>query len=109
MAGCAAAVVLAGGLFLGHDAAAAGSSRPGRAHHRQADGDSGFLDVSSEPPAKVLIDDADTGKVTPLQHFPLKAGHHRLTLVTADGTHKRTIGFTVDAGQTTKLSVHLTS
>jgi hypothetical protein len=75
----------------------------------RGDQETGFLDVTSDPPARVHIDDADTGKTTPVQHLPLKAGHHKLTLVTADGAHKRTIGFTVDAGQTTKLSVHLTS
>jgi hypothetical protein len=75
----------------------------------RGDQETGFLDVSSDPPARVHIDDADTGKTTPVQHLPLKAGHHKLTLVTADGAHKRTIGFTVDAGQTTKLSIHLTS
>jgi hypothetical protein len=75
----------------------------------RADHETGYLDVSSDPPARIHIDDADTGKTTPAQHLPLKAGHHKLTLVTADGAHKRTIGFTVEAGQTTKLSIHLTS
>jgi hypothetical protein len=79
------------------------------AEHLRADADTGYLDVSSDPPARVHIDDADTGKTTPVQHLPLKAGHHKLLLVTADGAHKRTIGFTVEAGQTTKLSIHLTS
>jgi hypothetical protein len=75
----------------------------------RGDHDTGYLDVSSDPPARVHIDEGDTGKTTPVQHLPLKAGHHKLTLVTADGAHKRTIGFTVEAGQTTKLSIHLTS
>jgi hypothetical protein len=77
--------------------------------HRQGDADTGYLDVTSDPPAKVFVDDADTGKTTPAAHLPLKAGHHKLTLVTSDGAHKRTIGFTIDAGQTTKLSIHLAS
>ena len=75
----------------------------------RGDHDTGYLDVSSDPPARVHIDDGDTGKTTPVQHLPLKAGHHKLTLVTADGAHKRTIGFTVEAGQTTKLKLHLAS
>jgi PEGA domain len=75
----------------------------------RGDQETGYLDVSSDPPARVHIDDVDTGKTTPAPHLPLKAGHHKLTLVTADGAHKRTIGFTVEAGQTTKLSIHLTS
>jgi PEGA domain len=93
-------------------AAHVSAARPPAVEQLQAptsDADTGFLDVSSDPPAKVLVDDADTGKTTPATHLPLKAGHHKLTLVTADGAHKRTIGFTIDAGQTTKLSVHLSS
>ena len=73
------------------------------------DAETGYLDISSDPPAKVLVDDIDTRKTTPVQHLPLKVGHHKLTLVTADGAHARTIGFTVETGQTTKLHVHLTS
>jgi hypothetical protein len=74
-----------------------------------ADADMGFLDVSSDPPAKISIDEVDTGKVTPAVHLPLKAGHHKLSLSTPDGSRKRTIGFTVEAGQTTRLSIHLAS
>jgi hypothetical protein len=88
---------------------AARSPVAGAADALRGDQETGFLDVSSDPPARVQIDDGDTGKTTPVQHLPLKAGHHKLTLVTADGAHKRTIGFTVEAGQTTKLSIHLTS
>jgi hypothetical protein len=72
-----------------------------------ADADVGYLDVSSDPPAKIVIDELDTGKTTPYEHLALKAGRHKLTLTTADGGRKRTLGFTIDAGQTTKLSVHL--
>jgi hypothetical protein len=69
--------------------------------------DAGYLDVSSDPPAHVLIDDKDTNTVTPQPRLELKAGHHKLTLVTLDGVRKRTMGFTIEAGQTTKLSIHL--
>jgi hypothetical protein len=79
------------------------------AGHRAGDADTGFLDVSSDPPAKIFVDDADTGKTTPEPHLALKAGHHKLKLVTKDGAHNRTIGFTIEAGQTTKLSIHLAS
>jgi hypothetical protein len=75
-----------------------------------ADGnaDTGFLDVSSEPPAaKILIDDADLGQTTPQHHLPVNAGHHRLTLVTSDGAHKLTVGFTIEAGKTKKLTLYL--
>lgn len=79
------------------------------AEQRAADADTGFLDVTSDPPAKIFVDEADTGKTTPAQHLPLKAGHHKLKLVTPDGARNRTIGFTIEAGQTTKLSIHLAS
>jgi hypothetical protein len=69
--------------------------------------DVGFLDVSSDPPAHILIDDADTKAVTPQPHLELKVGHHKLTLVTLDGARKRSMGFNVESGQTTKLSIHL--
>ena len=68
--------------------------------------DMGFLDVASDPPdAKILIDDGDVGQTTPQHHLPVRAGHHRLTLVTKDGAHKRSLGFTIDAGQTKKLTL----
>ncbi len=74
---------------------------------RAADTEMGFLDVSSEPEgAKILIDEADVGQTTPQHHLAVRAGHHRLTLVTRDGAHQRSIGFTVDAGQTKKLTLY---
>jgi hypothetical protein len=69
----------------------------------------GLLDVSSDPPAHVVIDDVDTKAVTPQPHLELKAGHHKLTLITLDGSRKRTLGFNVESGQTTRLSIHLSS
>ena len=76
---------------------------------RADDAETGWLDVASDPSAEILVDEADTNKVTPQTHMPLKAGHHKLTLVTKDGAHKRSIGFNVTAGQTTKLTIHLSS
>ena len=70
-------------------------------------GDAGYLHVESDPPARIAIDDADTQAVTPQAHLELKAGHHKLTLVTLDGARKRSIGFNVEAGQTTTLTIHL--
>src|SRR5580698_4917306 len=67
----------------------------------------GFLDVASDPPAKILIDAADTGKVTPQPHMELKVGHHKLTLARLDGGHSRTFGFQIESGQTRKFTVHL--
>jgi len=85
----------------------ASTSRAHAGPPRADQADTGYLDVASDPPAKIAIDGADTGQVTPQSHVPLKAGHHKLGLVTLDGAHSRTIGFTVQAGQTTKLTVHL--
>jgi hypothetical protein len=74
---------------------------------RSAQTDTGFLDVDSDPPAKIFVDDVDFDKVTPQHHLELVAGHHKLKLVTLDGARKRTIGFTIEPGQTRKLTVYL--
>jgi len=74
---------------------------------RPVQGEVGFLNVGSNPPARVIIDDTDTKTVTPQPHLELVAGHHRLTLVTLDGKRTRTIGFKVEPGQTTTLTIHL--
>jgi hypothetical protein len=71
--------------------------------------DRGFLDISSDPPAKIIIDGADTGRVTPQHRLELPSGHHKLTLMTLDRAHQRSIGFTVQPGQTTQLTIHLAS
>ena len=89
LAACAMAVTLLGGAT-------------GR-----ADGEPGWLDISSDPPAEVFVDDVDTKTVTPQHHVSLPAGHHRLKLVTADGVRQRKIGFTVEAGKGTTLTIHL--
>ncbi|HSY25333.1 MAG TPA: hypothetical protein VK841_24575 [Polyangiaceae bacterium] len=65
------------------------------------------LDVASDPVAKILIDAVDTGKTTPERHLFVKPGRHKLTLVTLDGRRQRTLGFTIEAGETRKFTVHL--
>jgi hypothetical protein len=65
------------------------------------------LDVASDPVAKILIDEVDTGKTTPERHLFVRPGRHKLTLVTLDGHHQRTLGFTIEAGETRKFTVHL--
>ncbi|MGH7270552.1 MAG: hypothetical protein ACREJ3_08990 [Polyangiaceae bacterium] len=68
----------------------------------------GILDIASDPVAEIFIDGADTGKVTPQPRIELAAGHHKLLLVSMqDKARKRSIGFGIDAGQTTKLTIHL--
>jgi PEGA domain len=106
-------IMAVGALGALHPGPAGGESASGSpprslVGHRSGDADVGFLDVSSEPAAaKILIDDADTGQTTPQHHLAVKTGHHRLTLVAADRAHKLTVGFTVEAGQTKKLTLYL--
>jgi PEGA domain len=95
-------VLLAGATAFGQPVGTARAVGPA------SDTDTGFLDVSSEPSgAKILIDDADLGQTTPQHHMAVRVGHHRLTLVTSDGAHKLTVGFSVEAGQTKKLTLYL--
>ena len=91
------------GAFLGPPVAQAS----GGAADRVAQTDAGFLNAGSDPPARVIIDDTDTKTVTPQPHLELPGGHHKLTLITLDGARKRTIGFNVEPGQTTTLTIHL--
>jgi hypothetical protein len=65
----------------------------------------GFLSVDSTPPSRVLIDNVDTGKTTPLARHELTAGSHRVTLITLDNTQKRTLGVTIEAGKEKHLRV----
>jgi len=73
----------------------------------RADGEPGWLDISSDPPAEIFVDDQDTKTVTPQHHIALPAGHHNLKLVTTDGSRQRKIGFKVEAGKGTTLTIHL--
>lgn len=66
----------------------------------------GTLSVSSDPPARIAVDDKDTGLVTPQGAIPLSVGRHRLTLTTPDGKHK-SLGFVIRPGETTRLRVTL--
>ncbi|WP_394823505.1 PEGA domain-containing protein [Pendulispora albinea] len=72
-------------------------------------GSGGFLTVSSVPPAKIFVDEQDMGRTTPVENLPLPAGDHKLTLVsvTNNGALKRSLGFTITAGQTTRLKINL--
>jgi len=65
----------------------------------------GFLTVSSVPPAKVFIDDIDTGRSTPIEALALPPGNHRLRLEA--GALKRALGFQITVGQTTRLKISL--
>lgn len=94
---------------LGSSAAAVASSgaQPASVVLRGSEADTGFLDVSSEPPgARIFVDDGDTGQATPQHRLPVKAGVHKLTLVESDGRGKLTVGFTVRPHETSKLTLH---
>ncbi len=69
-------------------------------------GDTGFLTVTSVPPAKLLVDDVDTGKVTPVTRLPLPVGKHRVTLVSDTGA-KRSLGVNIAKGEESRLKVTL--
>jgi len=67
--------------------------------------DVGYLTVSSVPPAKVFIDDFDTGRTTPIDQLALPPGNHRLRLEA--GALKRALGFKISIGETTRLKINL--
>ncbi len=69
--------------------------------------DSGYLTVTSEPPARLFVDDVDTGSVTPVVRYAVKAGRHKVTLVSLDGKMRRSLGIVVAAGKEQKLNVNL--
>ena len=68
-------------------------------------GGKGYLMVFSKPPAKVLVDGQDTGKMTPISgssRLELTPGKHRITLIVGDD--KTTLTETIVAGKTNSLS-----
>lgn len=93
----AAVGLVAFGLGLGDASDARAQSAPAK--------DTGYLTVSSIPPAHLLLDGTDTGKVTPIARFEVKSGRHKVTLQT-DMT-SRSFGIVVVAGEETKLNVNL--
>ena len=79
----------------------------GGARLAYAAADTGFLNVTSTPEARVSIDGKDTGKTTPVVHLELPAGHHQLTLISLDGKLTRTLGISIAPTDTTRLRVNL--
>jgi hypothetical protein len=57
----------------------------------------GYLSVTSQPPAKILVDHVDTGRTTPAS-IPLPPGKHRITFVV--GFDKYTYPATIRSGKT---------
>jgi tetratricopeptide (TPR) repeat protein len=72
-----------------------------------ATSDTGYLEVTCQPEAKVLIDGKDTGLTTPVKgkKLPLAAGKHKLTLVV--GADRFTYPTVIEAGKTVKMSKDL--
>jgi len=65
----------------------------------------GYLQLTSKPPAKVLIDGSDTGKMTPVSGLAVAPGKHKITFIINDD--KFTYPVNVTAGQTVVLSKDL--
>ena len=73
-----------------------------------AGGQKGYLQVFSQPSARVLVDGQDTGKSTPLgggSRLELTPGKHKITLVVGDD--KTTLTETIVAGKTNVLSKNM--
>jgi hypothetical protein len=93
-------------LALG-GAAAAGTHPAGDTRSGVGDSaDVGYLTLSCDPPASVSIDGEAKG-TTPIVKLPLAAGAHQLTLASADGKLRRTLGVKIVKGETTRLRVSL--
>jgi hypothetical protein len=104
--GTAVTVFLSGALLAG---AAVASPRERDARSGVTDvpqGDVGYLTLACEPVANASIDGQAKG-LTPLTKLALPVGAHQITLVSQDGKLKRTLGFKIVKGETTRLNVSL--
>jgi serine/threonine protein kinase len=50
--------------------------------------DNGSLRLYSHPVARVIVDEKDTGRTTPLVDYPITPGHHMIRLVSEDGARE---------------------
>jgi hypothetical protein len=66
-----------------------------------AQNEHGFLQLSSKPAAKVLIDGVDTGKTTPISSLEVSPGRHKVTFVV--GGDRFTYSVEIAAGETVKM------
>ena len=66
----------------------------------------GMLSVTSSPAGKVLLDDKDTGLLTPVTDLPVAAGTHTVKVVADDGRSQST-EFTLEAGGSLSLNLAL--
>ena len=72
-----------------------------------AKGEFGYLQVSSDPVARVVLDGVDTGQESPLIGIPMSVGEHEVEFIDeARGVHRR-YKVTIMSDITTNLSVDL--
>ena len=63
----------------------------------------GWLNLVSVPAARVVIDGFDTGHETPLYGYEIERGKRKVTLISLDGTYKRTYEIRIESGTTTRV------
>ena len=63
----------------------------------------GVLMISSKPPCEIWVDGASTGLMTPQRAMSLPVGKHKITLVSPDKAHKKTIAVEIAADKPTKV------
>ncbi|MBH23168.1 MAG: hypothetical protein CMH57_01660 [Myxococcales bacterium] len=70
-------------------------------------GEFGYLQVSSDPVARVIIDGVDTGQESPLMPTPLAVGEHEIEFVDPTRGVRREYKVTIMPEMTTNLTVDL--
>lgn len=63
----------------------------------------GVLMISSKPPCEIWVDGTSTGLMTPQRAMSLPAGKHKITLVSPDKAHKKTITVEITPDKPTKV------
>ena len=63
----------------------------------------GVLMISSKPPCEIWVDGASTGLMTPQRSMSLPAGKHKITLVSPDKAHKKTVAVEITPDKPTKV------
>jgi hypothetical protein len=67
----------------------------------------GLLMISSKPPTEIIVDGKATGLMTPQRAMKLPAGKHKITLVSPDKAHKKTIAVEITPDKPTKVIQNL--
>ncbi|MFN0252393.1 MAG: PEGA domain-containing protein [Kofleriaceae bacterium] len=70
-------------------------------------GGEGVLMISSKPPCEILVNGKATGLMTPQRAMKLPAGKHKITLVSPDKAHKKTIAVEITPDKPTKVIQNL--